>query len=269
MVPVLGLANQTAGERLVKITVVTATYNCVSTIRDCLRSVAEQRHPYIEHVVVDGVSTDGTIEILHQQVSQIDRIISEPDKGIYDALNKGVAHASGEVVGFLHADDVFADAGVLEDIAAAFQNPDVDAVYGDLTYVQKANTDQVVRYWRSSPFQRSTLARGWMPPHPTLYLRRRLYEEFGGFDLSYRIAADYDFMLRVLGKVEGEVVYLPRVLVKMRVGGASNRSIRSIMRKSAEDLRALRSNKVGGLGSLLLKNGSKIVQFVSRPASRQ
>lgn len=252
-----------------KITVVTATYNCASTIGDCLRSVAGQTHSDIEHIVVDGASTDGTVDLLHQRATQLSRIISEPDKGIYDALNKGVAQASGDVVGFLHADDLYADQRVLEDVAIAFQNPDVDAVYGDLTYVQKADTEKVVRYWRSSPFMRSSLARGWMPPHPTLYLRRGVYERFGGFDLSYRIAADYDFMLRVLGAINGKVIYLPRVLVTMRLGGESNRSIRNIIRKSAEDLRALRSNRVGGLASLMLKNGSKLVQFVRRPASRQ
>lgn len=250
-----------------KISLVTATYNCAPTIRDCLRSVAEQAHTDIEHIVVDGASSDGTVEILRQEADGIDRVISERDKGIYDALNKGVAAASGQVVGFLHADDVFADANVLGDIAAAFRDPGVHAVYGDLTYVQKEDTDQVIRYWKSSGFSRSMLARGWMPPHPTLYLRRELYEKFGSFDLSYRIAADYDFMLRVLTRLEGGAVYLPRVLVKMRVGGASNRSLQNILRKSAEDLRALRSNGVGGLGSLTLKNTSKLLQFVSRPAA--
>lgn len=250
-----------------KITVVTATYNCVSTIGDCLRSVAGQTHPDVEHIVVDGASEDGTVDFLYQHASQFSRIISEPDKGIYDALNKGVAHASGDIVGFLHADDLYADNTVLEDVAFAFLDPEVDAVYGDLTYVQKADTGKVVRYWRSSPFTRSRLATGWMPPHPTLYLRRGLYGEFGSFDLSYRIAADYDFMLRVLGTMKGEATYLPRVLVKMRVGGVSNRSIQNILRKSAEDLRALRSNRVGGMGSLMLKNGSKILQFVTRPVS--
>ena len=249
-----------------KITVVTATYNCASTIGDCLRSVAGQTHPDVEHIVVDGASVDGTVKMLHQHASQLSRIISEPDKGIYDALNKGVANASGDIVGFLHADDLYADNTVLEDVAVAFQDPDVDAVYGDLTYVQKADIGKVVRYWRSSPFIRSNLAKGWMPPHPTLYLRRGVYERFGGFDLSYRIAADYDFMLRVLGAVNGKVTYLPRVLVTMRLGGESNRSIRNIIRKSAEDLRALRSNRVGGLTSLVLKNGSKLLQFVRRPS---
>ncbi len=249
-----------------KITVVTATYNCASTIGACLRSVAGQTHPDTEHIVVDGASRDGTVDVLHRHSGQLSRIISEPDKGIYDALNKGVANASGDIVGFLHADDLYADNKVLEDVAVAFQNPEVDAVYGDLTYVQKADTDKVVRYWRSSPFMRSSLARGWMPPHPTLYLRRGVYERFGGFDLSYRIAADYDFMLRVLGAINGKIIYLPRVLVKMRLGGESNRSIRNVIRKSAEDLRALRSNGVGGLASLVLKNGTKFVQFVRRPS---
>lgn len=248
-----------------KISLITATYNCAPTIRDCLRSVAEQEHSEIEHIVVDGASTDGTVEILQQWAGQIDQVLSERDRGIYDALNKGVSRASGEVVGFLHADDVFADARVLSEVAAAFQSPQVQAVYGDLTYVQKAHTDQVIRYWKSSPFQPSLLAKGWMPPHPTLYLRRQTYERFGGFDLSYQIAADYDFMLRILAKFEGQAVYLPRVLVKMRVGGKSNKSLQNVLRKSSEDLRALRSNQVGGVGSLILKNVTKLTQFLNHP----
>jgi glycosyltransferase involved in cell wall biosynthesis len=246
-----------------KISVITATYNCAATIEDCLRSVASQSHGDREHIIIDGASTDGTADIL-RRTSDV-RFVSEPDRGIYDALNKGIAAASGEIIGFLHADDLYADDKVLEAIAGAFEDPAVDAVYGDLVYVQKADTRRVVRYWRSSPFRPSRLAQGWMLPHPTLYLRRSVYERFGGFDLSYRIAADYDFMLRVLGQIEGKIVYLPRVLVRMRVGGESNRSLRNIMRKSAEDLRALRSNGVGGLLTLMLKNGSKLGQFIRRP----
>lgn len=246
----------------VKISIVTATYNCASTIEDCLRSVAGQQHDEIEHVVIDGASSDQTLPLLRQHAGQIDCLVSEADGGIYDALNKGVALTTGEVVGFLHADDLYAHPRVLSAIADAFRDPEVDAVYGDLTYVQKADTARVVRYWRSAPFSRTRLAQGWMPPHPTLYLRRRIYEEYGKFDLSYRIAADYDFMLRVLSRIEGRVVYLPEVLVNMRVGGESNRSLRNIFRKSTEDLRALRSNRIGGFGALVLKNTSKLRQFL-------
>jgi glycosyltransferase involved in cell wall biosynthesis len=251
-----------------KISVITATYNCASTIADCLQSVARQTYRDREHVIIDGASTDGTVDILRQISGGVDRLISEPDRGIYDALNKGIAMASGDVVGFLHADDLYADDTVLEAIAKAFKDPAVDAVYGDLVYVRKSDTRRVVRYWRSSPFRPAQLAQGWMLPHPTLYLRRSVYERFGGFDLSYRIAADYDFMLRVLGRIEGRIVYLPRLLVRMRVGGESNRSLRNIMRKSAEDLRALRANGVGGIVTLMLKNGSKLSQFIRRPAAR-
>lgn len=248
------------------ISVITATYNCATTIEDCLRSVASQSYTDREHVIIDGASTDGTTDIV--RLNGEARFVSEPDRGIYDALNKGIAAASGDIIGFLHADDLYADDKVLEAVASAFEDPAVEAVYGDLVYVQKADTKRVVRYWRSSPFQPTRLAQGWMLPHPTLYLRRSVYERFGGFDLSYRIAADYDFMLRVLGRIEGRIVYLPRLLVRMRVGGESNRSLRNIMRKSAEDLRALRANGVGGILTLMRKNGSKLSQFIRRPAAR-
>jgi glycosyltransferase len=191
--------------------------------------------------------------------------VSEPDRGIYDALNKGIARASGDVLGFLHADDLYADRSVLARVAEAFSDPSVDAVFGDLVYVDKANTESVIRYWQAGEYTPSKLRQGWMPPHPTLYLRRELYERHGGFDTSFRIAADYDFMLRVLKGIGGKVVYLPHVLVRMRVGGASNRSVQNILRKSAEDLRALRNNGIGGVGTLALKNGSKVTQFLRRP----
>lgn len=188
-------------------------------------------------------------------------LISEPDRGTYDALNKGIARASGEVIGFLHADDGYADAEVLARIAAAFADPAVDAVYGDLVYVSQADTDHVIRYWRAGEYRPARLHWGWMPPHPTLYLRRALYERHGVFDLRYRIAADYDLMLRVLSRLTGRIVYLPQVLVRMRLGGISNRSWRHILRKSTEDYRALRANQIGGLGALAWKNLSKAPQF--------
>lgn len=188
-------------------------------------------------------------------------LVSEPDQGIYDALNKGISKSRGDVIGFLHADDVFADEHVLTRVGEAFQNPAVQAVYGDLQYVRKGDVSKVIRHWKSGSFDARSLARGWMPPHPTLYVRRTVYEQLGGFDTRFRIAADYDFMLRLLTQPEIVTAYVPHVLVKMRVGGASNRSITNILRKSREDLQALRSNKVGGLTTLFWKNISKIGQF--------
>lgn len=244
-----------------KISIITATRNCASTIADCLASVAGQSYPDREHIVIDGASTDGTLAALETHRAQLAVLISEPDQNPYDAINKGIARASGEVIGFLHADDRYADAEVLARIAAAFADPTVDAVYGDLVYVSQTDTDRVIRYWRAGEYRPARLRRGWMPPHPTLYLRRALYERHGGFDLRYRIAADYDLMLRLLSRLTGRVVYLPQVLVRMRLGGISNRSLRHVLRKSWEDYRALRNNRMGGIGALAWKNLSKLPQF--------
>ena len=249
---------------MLKISVITAVHNNCETISAALDSVLGQSGVDIELVVIDGGSTDGTLEVLRSYADRLHVLVSEPDQGIYDALNKGIRRASGEVVGFLHSDDLFADSDVLSRIAAAFADPGVGAVYGDLLYVRKDNPDQVVRYWRSGEFSGRRLGWGWMPPHPTLYVRRRVYERHGLFDTSFRIAADYDFILRALSQNRVGVRYIPKVLVKMRVGGASNRSLRNILQKSSEDLRALRGNGVGGMGALIWKNLSKLPQFLGR-----
>ena len=249
---------------MIRISVITAVYNNRDTISTALDSALRQAGVNLQLVVIDGGSTDGTLDVLRSYADRLDVLISEPDRGIYDALNKGIQRASGEVVGFLHSDDLFADPGVLSRIGAVFADPAVGAAYGDLVYVRKDNPDQVVRYWRAGVFSGRRLRWGWMPPHPTLYVRRHVYEQHGLFDTSFRIAADYDFILRTLGKAGLGVRYIPEVLVKMRVGGASNRSLRNILRKSSEDLRALRRNGVGGVGALMWKNLSKLPQFLGR-----
>lgn len=246
------------------ISVVTATWNCRHTIADCIASVQAQRDVAVDHVVIDGASTDGTREWLASRAGEFGIFVSEPDNGIYDALNRGIARARGEVVGFLHADDLFAHNQVLARVAEAFEDPAVQGVYGDLCYVQQADPTRVVRYWQAGPFTRRKLARGWMPPHPTLYLRRSCYERLGGFDIGYRIAADYHSILRLFSEPGFRVAYLPEVLVHMRTGGASNRSLRNIVHKSREDYRALRETGVGGVGALALKNLGKVGQFLRR-----
>lgn len=244
-----------------KISIVTATYNCAETIVDALRSVSEQTYPYVEHVIIDGASRDGTLDLIESHRTSKVVAFSEPDRGIYDALNKGLARSTGEVVGFLHADDVFADREVLKWVVEAFSDPNVDVVYGDLQYVRRNDLSHVVRYWRSQPFTAGLLSRGWMPPHPTMYVRRSLYEKLGGFDTRYRIAADYEFILRLFSFPGLCAFYIPRVMVKMRVGGVSNRSLKNMARKSLEDLRALRAHQVGGVMTLAWKNLSKLGQF--------
>lgn len=244
-----------------KITVVTVVYNRASTITQSAQSVQAQSWPNVEHVVVDGASTDGTVQALQSCLNAQSVYLSEPDKGIYDALNKGLALATGDVIGLMHSDDFYADNRVLEDVAAAFSDSDVDAVYGDLDYVANSNTSRVVRRWRSGAYTPERLARGWMPPHPTLFLRRGVIERWGGYDTSFRIAADYDAILRYFGQGKIRPAYIPRVLVKMRFGGESNRSLEQIWLKTREDYTALRRNGVGGVGTLIGKNIGKLGQF--------
>jgi len=248
----------------VRISVITAVFNNREMLPGALDSILSQSYPNVETLVIDGASSDGTLEVLQQYRGRLSFSCSEPDRGLYDALNKGISRASGDVIGFLHSDDVFGDSDVLARVALAFADPEVQAVYGDLLYVRRDNLDAVVRYWSAGQFCRERLGWGWMPPHPTLYVRREVFQRVGGFDTSYRISADYDHILRVFSQPELNAVYLPSVLVRMRLGGSSNRSLPNILRKSSEDYRALRENRVGGLGTLAWKNLRKVGQFLRR-----
>jgi len=247
-----------------KITVITAVYNNKETITDALESVLSQSYKNVEHIVIDGGSTDGTIEAVRAFGDKIEKFVSEPDEGIYDALNKGIALATGDVVGFLNSDDVYANDRVLEKIARAFQHEDADSVYGDLNYVKRDDISKVVRHWKSRGFTRHKLLMGWMPPHPTFYVKRKIYEQYGGFDTSFRIAADYDSILRFLGLHNISTTYIPEVLVQMRLGGVSNRDLRSILKKSGEDYKALKKNAIGGHRVVLMKNLTKVSQFIKK-----
>lgn len=247
-----------------KITVVTAVWNAAETITDALSSVLGQDHADFELLVMDGGSTDGTQRRVNAISDTRLHMISEPDKGIYDALNKGLAAAAGEIVGFVHADDILADSQVLSRIASAFEDTDCDLSYGDLDYVSATDTTRIIRHWRAGRFSHGKLTRGWMPPHPTVYARRALYERIGPYDTSYRIAADYDAILRMFGPGRARATYIPETLVKMRLGGVSNRNLTEIRRKTREDLRAVRSNGVGGMGTIATKNLRKVPQFFLR-----
>jgi glycosyltransferase len=245
-----------------KISIVTACFNSVDTIRNTIDSVNIQSYPNIEHVFVDGLSTDNTLSLIRNLSVRNKIVKSESDNGIYDALNKGIRLSTGDVIGFLHADDFYPSNDVVAKIAQAFKDPAVQAVYGDLQYVPKDDPNKVFRHWKTGEFSSSKLLRGWMPPHPTLYIRRELYDKIGGFDTKYRIAADYDSILKLFSDPDLVSVYIPEVLVKMRTGGASNRSIRNIIKKSREDLNALKSSNVGGLYTLVAKNLRKIGQLL-------
>jgi len=244
-----------------KISLITVTYNCARTLSDTFDSVRSQKCEEFEYIVIDGGSTDGTLDIIRQNNDIITFWSSAPDKGIYDAMNKGLEKATGEYVGFLHSDDMFFSEGTIKSIMQSVEKDKPDVLYGDLEYVNSVSVDKVVRKWRSCDFEHKLLKKGWMPPHPTLYIRKDVIEEVGLFDTSFRIAADYDYILRLFSREDLKFAYLPEVIVKMRLGGASNKSISNIIRKSKEDIRALKKNRAGGVFSLLRKNISKIPQF--------
>ncbi len=244
-----------------KISIITVTYNSARTLAATLQSVATQDYGNIEHIIIDGGSKDDTLDIVARHGRHVARRLSEADKGIYDAMNKGMALATGDFVGFLNSDDVLASDRSVSKLAQAAA--DADVVYGDLEYVSENDLRCVVRRWQSGAYDQKRLAFGWMPPHPTFYIRCSLMQEVGKFDVSMRIAADYEYILRCLtSRPSLRVGYVDDVLVRMRLGGVSNRSFKTMMQKSREDLRAIRRHRVGGWGTLAAKNLRKIPQFV-------
>lgn len=250
-----------------KISVVTVCYNAAHTLGHALDSVFLQDYPDIEHIVIDGHSTDATAAVVREKGARVAVFVSEPDTGIYDAMNKGIRLATGDIVGFINADDFYASNSVLSAVVRVFEDPDVDACYGDLCYVAQDDPDRIVRYWRSSDFQPGLFLRGWCPPHPTFFVRRSIYERHGLFDLRYRIAADVEIMSRFLEVLRVRARYLPQLLVKMRMGGTTNKSLRNIWRQNREIAEALRSH--GLKFSLLRFASSKLLsrsrQFIARP----
>ena len=258
--------------------IITATFNASATIADCLQSVSSQSHS-AEHIIIDGASTDATLETV-RRISPAARVLSEPDNGMYDAMNKGIALARGEVVGILNADDVYASRDVLANVAQIFENPAVMCCYGDLEYVKTAGARvddtiqhsifniqhfEVVRYWKSGLFTPRSFYWGWMPPHPAFFVRRSVYERYGNFRLDIGSAADYELMLRMLLKHGLHAAYIPEVLVRMRVGGASNGSLTARMKANQMDRRAW---EVNGLNpypvTIVMKPLRKVLQYVCR-----
>jgi glycosyltransferase len=249
------------------ISIITVVFNRVGTISSAIDSVQLQSYPFLEHVIIDGGSTDGTIEVIKRKINKDTIFVSESDEGIYDAINKGICLSSGEILGLLHSDDYFIDKHVITEIINAFKDPEIDAVYGDLEYISRDNPSKVIRYWRAGPFSKNKLKMGWMPPHPTLFLRRRVFDRDGVYDLRYRISSDYDAILRYFGSEKMRAIYIPRVLIRMRLGGVSNASVSHIFLKIREDYLILTRNGVGGILTLFQKNISKLIQFILRDNS--
>jgi len=249
-----------------RVSIVTVARNAADTIADTLGSVAAQDYPHIEHIVIDGASTDGTQAIVEANRARVAQFVSEPDRGLYDAMNKGIARATGDVIGTLNADDVLAHAGVVRRIAGVFQDPAVEACYGDLVYVDRGDLNRVVRYWRSCPYRDGLFERGWLPAHPTFYVRRSVYRRCGVFDTGYRIQSDFELTLRLLAVHGVRSAYLPEILVRMRMGGTTNKRLVNVLRGNLESYRAARAH---GLHVTPLffprKILSRLPQFVRRP----
>lgn len=249
-----------------KLSIITVVFNNGSTIEDTIRSVESQTYRNVEHIIIDGGSTDETLEVIRRHQDKIAKLVSEPDRGIFDAMNKGLRLATGDAVAFLNADDVYADDDVLRRVAEAFTDPAVDVCYADLLYVDPNDLNKPVRYWKSNPFHSGLFARGWVPAHPTFFARRAAYERYGGYDESLGLAADFDLMLRLLERHHLKSVYIPQVSVRMRVGGVSNRSIRNIVRQNIDIVRSCKKNQVPvSIMFFLAKPLAKLSQYFMRP----
>ena len=255
--------------RLTNFSIITVSLNSAATIRDAIESVLSQDHPDIEYIVVDGASQDDTMRIVAEYGDRIAKSVSAPDDNVYDAMNTGIGLATGDIVGFINSDDFYASNRAISLVAAVFEKTGSDAVYGDLCYVGQKDVSRVVRYWRSSRFAPGDFARGWCPPHPTFFVRRSVYEQLGGFDPEFPVAGDVELMMRFLEIHRISSEYLPAVLVKMRTGGQTNRSVRNIIRQNRRVMAALRKHGLEDSWPRFLghKAWSRIEQFVRRPVT--
>ncbi len=252
-----------------KITIITVCFNSAATIGQTLESVNAQSYKNIEHIIVDGKSTDDTLEIIAKKGTHVSKLLSEKDCGIYDAMNKGISIATGDVIGFLNSDDVFAGVDVVSTIAKTMADLSFDACYGDLVYVEKYDLNKIVRYWKSCKYHSGLFERGWVAAHPTFYARREIYQRYGGFDLNFTLAADFDVILRFLRVKCISSVYIPEVLVRMRLGGASNSGFFSLIRQNIEIAKAFRKYNLNvGLKLFLFRVTTRFLQFIRRPNSR-
>ncbi len=248
-----------------KVTIITVTYNSAAYLQDCINSVRSQNYPNIEYIIVDGKSTDGTMGIVRKNNEAVDYWISETDKGMYDAINKGMAVATGDIIGILNSDDVLDNENVITTIVNCFEKQGVDSIYGDLEFVDRNDVNKVMRIWKGQPFKRSRFRYGWMPAHPTFYIKRSLVEKFGAYENHYYSAADYEFMSRYLYLNKVSSCYIPELLVRMRMGGQSNVNIKQRLRANRRDYLAMKKNKIPfAFFVSILKPLIKVHQFVGK-----
>ncbi|MBL0328851.1 MAG: glycosyltransferase [Bacteroidetes bacterium] len=247
---------------MLKVSIITVCFNSSETIESTIQSVVSQNYSNIEYIIVDGLSKDQTMEIIHRYQDNISKVISEKDNGIYDALNKGIGLASGDIIAILHADDFYANENVISTIVDTFEKEQVDTVYGDLQYIDRFDVQKVKRNWISGKYNKQNFLKGWMPPHPSFFARKKCYDSFGVFNLILKSAADYELMLRFLFKNNVSVAYIPSVLVKMRVGGKSNMSLMNRIKANREDKKAwILNGLTPGFFTFIRKPLSKLGQF--------
>lgn len=249
-----------------KVSIITITYNSSATVEDTLRTVVSQDYPDLEYIIIDGKSKDKTLEIVEKYKHGIAKIVSEKDKGLYDALNKGIKHATGDIIGMLHSDDLYANDQVISKVVKKFEeDPSTEGVYADLVFVNRNDVNKVMRTWNSGEYEEDAFVRGWMPPHPTFFVKKECYEKFGGFNTELKLSADYELMLRLIHKNKIKLAYLNEVIVKMRMGGVSNVSFFVKLKANIEDKMAWKLNGMKpGVLTMLLKPLRKIGQYFKR-----
>ena len=252
---------------ILKISIITIVYNNAECIVDCLKSVQAQSYEEVEHVVIDGGSTDGTQDLIAPYVDSLGYYISEPDKGLYNALNKGIEQCTGDVIGILHSDDIFYNDYTIADIATKFETKKADLVYANGLYVERDNPTKIRRIYKSKPFKNSYLRFGWIPLHTTIFVKKTVFDSYGLYNEGYRIASDYDISLRWFLESKIKKVFLDRFLVKMRLGGKST-SLKLQKTKSVEDFKIIKKYHLWGLFTLALKIARKIPQYLRPLLSR-
>lgn len=249
-----------------KVSIITVVYNGAEFIRDCIESILNQTYPNIEYIIVDGKSTDGTVDIVNSYGTKVARFISESDRGLYDAMNKGIGLATGDVIGLLNADDFYRHDRVIENMVATFEKTNSDAVYGDMLYVDRTDKQKLKRYWRSGWYSENAFLWGWMPGHLSFFAKRRLYEQYGLFRLDMKSAADYELMLRFIHKNKVKLAYMDEVTIVMRMGGISNSSLQNRLRANRDDQLAWQLNGLKPyFFTFWLKPLRKLKQYVSKP----